>query len=105
MATKVAVLQLKGLKLAVGLVALTVFDFHKMDVSLIWRSCLGSWALNVHIHSSTHVGGVAVAGAGSSLFPPRPPAFSIHNKDLTLALLSEGQLTEHQAGWISAYLY
>eukprot|EP00983_Pelagomonas_calceolata_P013552 433839-Pelagomonas_calceolata.AAC.1 len=37
MMTKVAVLLLGGLKLAVGPGVFTVLDFHKMDASLIWE--------------------------------------------------------------------
>jgi hypothetical protein len=41
MTTKVAVLQLGGLKLAVGPGVLTVFDFYKVDVPLIWVELTG----------------------------------------------------------------
>ena len=66
MTTKIAVLQLGGLKLAVGPGVLTVFDFNKVDVPLIWVELTG--------FASLGCGGVAVAGAKSSLFPLRPPA-------------------------------
>ena len=41
MTTKIAVLQLGGLKLAVGPGILTVFDFYKVDVPLIWVELTG----------------------------------------------------------------
>jgi hypothetical protein len=41
MTTKLAVLQLGGLKLAVGPGVLTVFDFNKVDVPLIWVELTG----------------------------------------------------------------
>ena len=42
MTTKITVLLLGGLKLAVGPGFLTVFDFHKMDVPLIWEELTGT---------------------------------------------------------------
>ena len=41
MTTKFTVLQLGGLKLAVGPGVLTVFDFNKVDVPLIWVELTG----------------------------------------------------------------
>eukprot|EP00983_Pelagomonas_calceolata_P048926 1141278-Pelagomonas_calceolata.AAC.2 len=81
-ATDVTVLLLRGLKQILGLGLFSVFDLHKMNVSMSWRELARARALEA--------GGVAVVGAGCSLLPPCPPILLNGYRELVIGTLFIG---------------